>query len=296
MQRHYSAGLLPTTIAIVIVGLFALLGSAIDRLCNQIAYFGMVRLWLPRRTYREARPVRFQTWAAKGLYQLSEAASRADTAFDHAVSRLLIDTWWSAEPARVTPSSRPPEVAFRGAAYWATRADTLWDRAATSVMVNMWLPEPEETMTLGTPRAAQPVGSQRGPRSVAERHGRMGALLDLWVRLVSTITVQAWLPESMTAEFSRQTVEDRHGRVPEEEVRGLSAPSAVAPAPRVKPARREDYRAAAGGLTEAFTEARQVVQGWAAGSGMTLWRAALVIMGAAVVIVVLLIALGYLRL
>ncbi len=295
MQRHYPAGMLPVALVMAAVGLLALLGSGVDRICDRVAYLAMVRLWIPRRTFRGARPQRFQTWGAERLYQLSETISSANTAFDRIVSRLLVDSWWSAEPAKAAPQAASPEMAFRGAVYWATHMDKLWDQAATSVMVDMWVPEPGEAVTLDAPGPSQPSRSQAGRQPIAERRGRMRTPLDLLVGLVSTMTVQAWLPESATARFSRQTVEDRDDRASEKSRPGLAAPSTITPRPEAGPTMDEEGNAVAARPSGAVGKVVRLVQGQVAGPGMILWRAALVIMGTAVLIVVLLVALGYLR-
>lgn len=298
MERYYPVGMLPVIVAMVIVGVFALVGSAIDGACNRLVYLLMVRPWVPRRTFRGAKPPRLQIWAAERLYELSVAISRGNAALDRIISRVLVDVWWSAEPTKVTPKSQRPKAGFTSVAYWAADMDKRWDQATTSVMVDMWVPEPGETVTLDAQRPARPVVSQelvaRRRRPVAKRPGRINALHELCDRLVRAITVQAWLPESLTAETARQIVEGEKASVSRDKPPEPVGPPAVERKPLPESA-RVGAPGTSVGKPENLSEALRLVQDWTRGPGRTVWRVVLVVMGTAVVIVTLLVALGYLN-
>lgn len=275
------------TIAGGFVHVIAVVGSVFDRLWNRLIEFLMVRIWIPRRTYRGAKPLRFQTWAADKLYGLSLAISALNAVLDRAVSRVLVDTWLS-EPARVAGQHK---MTFTDMAYWATDIDKLWDKAITAVMVDMWVSEPGETVTLGTPGLVhRPVGvaERRAARETAakRRYGWINTGYELFDRLVSTVMVDAWLPESLAGEVNHEVTP------PGEKTPEVIGPHAVAreeaapakPAPHGAPPGK-------GGLAESW----QLMRDWAKGPGATVWRVILFIIGTAVLIVALLVGLGIVR-
>jgi len=275
-------------IAAVFVGILAAAGTAFDALWNRFISLVLVRMWIPRRTYRGARPARIQNWAAVRLYGLCVAVAGANTQLDHVVSRALVDTWLS-EPARPVASNH--QLSLTDMAYWIADADKLFDKAVTAVMVDMWVSEPGQVETLGTPSAGH-IGAEaeerreRREKRRVKGYGWLEAANDMYDRLVSTVMVEAWMPENTTVQVYHEEEESQ----PEQAVRETIGPSEEPP-PEKKPAAPHGAAPGKGGLAESW----ELLSEWVKGPGATVWRVVLFAAGTVVLIVSLLVGLGYLK-
>ncbi|RJQ53631.1 MAG: hypothetical protein C4521_07105 [Actinobacteria bacterium] len=302
-------------IATGFVGALAALGSLIDFIGNRAVSFLMVRMWIPKKTYQGERKAILQPYIAGRLYALCQLFAKVNSGLDRLVSRALVDTWLS-EPAKVATPHKPT---LAGMAYWAADANRLWDRALTAVMVDMWIAEPQQLGVLGsTPLGRLSSRTEKRPHhgvGLGERYRWMGTAQEVYDRLVSTVMIEAWMPEPTSElehhrplstgghESSDETREVVGPAVPEMEAAKTEGDKTVVASTgaKIEEAQgkegvgREGKPGTGEARTVGLSESWRLLAEWVKGPGERAWQIILFALGTAVLVVALLIGLGYLK-